>query len=194
MTESQATFQPDVYAPERAISPPYCNAAKDWREPEDGRGRDSGVRKREKSLYVPAPHVALSASSQELRRQEENFNLLNRALVSPLVTGKLNLDRPCLLDMEGSDDAISAVLSQEYEQDTPAGNHVCQLVTNKSKDQLLRYAKEVLALDLEGQVARCLETVAEFDFEVAVWPKKKYQNVGALSCPACTQCASGDDS
>ncbi|KRY70355.1 hypothetical protein T4A_419 [Trichinella pseudospiralis] len=48
--------------------------------------------------------------------------------------------------------------------------------------------------DLEGQVARCLETVAEFDFEVAVWPKKKYQNVGALSCPACTQCASGDDS
>ncbi|KRZ06789.1 hypothetical protein T4B_7366 [Trichinella pseudospiralis] len=104
--------------------------------------------------------------------------------------------------MEGSDDAISAVLSQEYEQDTPAGNHVCQLVTNKSKDQLLRYAERgvgsglgyVNSQDLEGQVARCLETVAEFDFEVAVWPKKKYQNVGALSCPACTQCASGDDS
>ncbi|KRX86595.1 hypothetical protein T4E_10199 [Trichinella pseudospiralis] len=59
----------DVHAPERAIPPPYCNAAKDWREPEDGRGRDSGVRRREKSLYVPAAHVALSASSQELRRR-----------------------------------------------------------------------------------------------------------------------------
>ncbi|KRY64392.1 hypothetical protein T4D_8128, partial [Trichinella pseudospiralis] len=52
-----------------------------------------------------------------------NFNLLNRALVSPLVIGNLNFDRLCLLDIEDSDDAISAVFSQQYEQDTAANNH-----------------------------------------------------------------------
>ncbi|KRZ35357.1 hypothetical protein T4C_7611 [Trichinella pseudospiralis] len=73
-------------------------------------------------------------------------------------------------------------------------NRIPQLVITyaRSKEELQRYAKsgDGSALgyvwlqnspDLEKQVARCLETVAEFDFEVAVWPKKQYQNVGALS-------------
>ncbi|KRZ02890.1 hypothetical protein T4B_10379 [Trichinella pseudospiralis] len=82
-----------------------------------------------------------------------NFNLLNRALVSPLVKGNLNFDRLCLLDIEDSDDAISAVFSQQ--------------LRGTSGDTYM-----VEGLQPERQ------TVPEFDFEVAVWPKKKYQNVG----------------
>ncbi|KRZ69886.1 hypothetical protein T08_397, partial [Trichinella sp. T8] len=46
----------------------------------------------------------------------------------------------------------------------------------------------------EGQVARWLEKLAEFDFEVVHRPGKKHQNADALSRRACRQCGSGDDS
>ncbi|KRZ63940.1 Retrovirus-related Pol polyprotein from transposon, partial [Trichinella sp. T8] len=46
----------------------------------------------------------------------------------------------------------------------------------------------------EGQVARWLEKLAEFDFEVVHRPGKKHQNADALSRRACRQSGSGDDS
>ncbi|KRY27736.1 Retrovirus-related Pol polyprotein from transposon [Trichinella spiralis] len=46
----------------------------------------------------------------------------------------------------------------------------------------------------EGQVARWLEKLAEFDFEVVHRPGKKHQNADALSRRACRECGSGDSS
>lgn len=40
----------------------------------------------------------------------------------------------------------------------------------------------------EGQLARWLECMQEFDFTISHRPGQKHQNADCLSCPPCTQC------
>ncbi|KRX23801.1 Transposon Ty3-G Gag-Pol polyprotein [Trichinella nelsoni] len=148
------------------------------------------------------------------QKEEEVFNFLKRALVSPPILAHPNFDRPFLLDVNASEDAIGAVLSQQDERGPPGVIAYASRSLSRAERSYCATRREMLALvwatrhfrpylygrwvrnfrEPEGQVARWLEKLAEFDFEVVHRPGKKHQNADALSRRACRECGSGDDS
>ncbi|KRX51502.1 Retrovirus-related Pol polyprotein from transposon, partial [Trichinella sp. T9] len=178
---------------------------------------------------VANPLHALTRKGEKWRwgpKEEEAFARLKDALVSPPILCHPDFDRTFLVDVDASEDAIGAVLSQQGEQGPPGVVAYASRSLSRAERSYCATRKEMLALvwathhfrpylygrkftartdhnslkwlrnfrEPEGQVARWLEKLAEFDFEVVHRPGKKHQNADALSRRACRQCGSRDDS
>ncbi|KRZ63045.1 Retrovirus-related Pol polyprotein from transposon 17.6 [Trichinella nativa] len=129
---------------------------------------------------VANPLQALIKKGEKWRwclKEKEAFVRLKHVLVSFPILCHPHFDRTFLVDVDASEDAIGAVLSQQGEQGPPG---VVALLTTSGHTSM-------------GQVACWLEKLAEFDFEVVHCPGKRHQNADALSRRACRQCGSGND-
>ncbi|KRX32290.1 Retrovirus-related Pol polyprotein from transposon, partial [Trichinella sp. T6] len=136
---------------------------------------------------------------------------LKDALVSPPILCHPDFDRTFLVDVDASEDAIGAVLSQQGEQGPPGVVAYASRSISRAERSYCATRREMLALvwathhfrpylygrkftartdhnslkwlrnfrKPEGQVARWLEKLAEFDFEVVHRPGKKHQNADA---------------
>ncbi|KRZ81763.1 Retrovirus-related Pol polyprotein from transposon 17.6, partial [Trichinella sp. T8] len=153
-------------------------------------------------------------------KEEEAFTLLKKALVSPPILGHPDFDRTFLVDVDASEDAVGAVLSQQGGQDPPSVIAYASRSLSRAERGYCATRREMLALvwatqhfrpylygrrfiartdhnslrwlrnfrEPEGQVARWLERLAEFDFEVVHRAGRKHQNADALSRRVCKQC------
>ncbi|KRX22547.1 Retrovirus-related Pol polyprotein from transposon, partial [Trichinella nelsoni] len=177
---------------------------------------------------VANPLHALTKKGEKWRwgpKEEEAFARLKDALVSPPILCHPDFDRTFLVDVDASEDAIGAVLSQQGDKGPPGVVAYASRSLSRAERSYCATRREMLALvwathhfrpylygrkftartdhnslkwlrnfrEPEGQVARWLEKLAEFDFEVVHRPGKKHQNADALSRRACRQCGSCDD-
>ncbi|KRZ77296.1 Transposon Tf2-11 polyprotein [Trichinella papuae] len=82
----------------------------------------SGLRLAANFAGVANPLHTLTKKGEKWRwgpKEEEAFARLKHALVSPPILGHPDFDRTFLVDVDASEDAIRAVLSQQGEQDPP---------------------------------------------------------------------------
>ncbi|KRX73465.1 Transposon Ty3-G Gag-Pol polyprotein [Trichinella sp. T6] len=115
---------------------------------------------------VAGPLHELTRKWQWGPRQEGAFTTLKNLLVSTLILGHPDFSGTFVLDVDASDTAIGA------EGDASAGMGVKQFQP-------------------EGQVARWLEQLAEYQFDVVHRPGKQHGNADALSRQSCKQCGMG---
>ncbi|KRZ01755.1 Retrovirus-related Pol polyprotein from transposon, partial [Trichinella zimbabwensis] len=80
------------------------------------------------------------------QKEEEAFNFLKRALVSPPILAHPNFDRPFLLDVDASEDAIGAVLSQQDERDPPVVVAYASRSLSRAERSYCATRREMLAL------------------------------------------------
>ncbi|KRZ41715.1 Retrovirus-related Pol polyprotein from transposon [Trichinella pseudospiralis] len=123
--------------------------------------------------------------------EEEVFTHLKEALVSPPFLGHPDFDLTFLLEVDASGDAVGAVLSQQGEQNTPAmiaASLGYPAIATVSVRQEVHRPNRPQRRESKGKVARSLERLAEFDFEVVPRAGRKHQNVDALSRRVCKQC------
>ncbi|KRY08491.1 Retrovirus-related Pol polyprotein from transposon 17.6 [Trichinella patagoniensis] len=135
------------------------------------------------------------------QNEEDSLNLLKRALVSPLILGHPNLDRPFLLDVDASEDAdprgrvafASRSLSRAKRVYCVTQREMLALVWATLHFRPYLYSRKFMARtdhnslrllrnfrEPEGQVSYWLERLAEVDFEVIHRLRQKQQNADAL--------------
>ncbi|KRX83645.1 RNA-directed DNA polymerase -like protein [Trichinella sp. T6] len=144
--------------------------------------REDGGGPGEVHASVPEGSPAVSGTGVLLQEVCQEFRRRGESIASPdkesfPILCHPHFDHTFLVDVDASEDAIGAVLSQQGEQGPPG---VVALLTTSGHTSM-------------GQVACWLEKLAEFDFEVVHCPGKRHQNADALSRRACRQCGSGDD-
>ncbi|KRZ92326.1 Retrovirus-related Pol polyprotein from transposon [Trichinella sp. T8] len=149
---------------------------------------------------------------------EKAFAFLKTQLTKQPVLAHPNFKIPFVVDTDATGDELGAVLSQIIAgQERVAAFASCTLSKSERKYCATRREMLALVWELkqfrcflygrrftvrtdhgslmwlknfkpEGQVARWLEQLAEFDFEVIHHPGRKHQNADALSREACKQC------
>ncbi|KRY45558.1 Retrovirus-related Pol polyprotein from transposon, partial [Trichinella britovi] len=149
---------------------------------------------------------------------EKAFAFLKTQLTKQPVLTHPNFKIPFVVDTDATGDELGAVLSQIIAgQERVAAFASCTLSKSERKYCATRREMLALVWELkqfrcflygrrftvrtdhgslmwlknfkpEGQVARWLEQLAEFDFEVIHHPGRKHQNADALSREACKQC------
>ncbi|XP_003369349.1 zinc knuckle protein [Trichinella spiralis] len=127
-TEDQAEEVP-TDATERTLPGPHCDAAWDWyRSRVDGGGPGvAHASMRERSPAVPGTSILLRRFVRNFAGVANPFHALTKkafarlkdALVSPSILCHPDFDRTFLVDVDASEFAIGAVLSQQGEQDPP---------------------------------------------------------------------------
>ncbi|KRY23882.1 Transposon Ty3-G Gag-Pol polyprotein [Trichinella patagoniensis] len=221
-TEDQAREVP-TNAAERTLPGSRRNAARDWYRPREDSSRPKVAHAPMREGGVANPLHALTKKGEKWhwgRKEEEAFTRLKEALVSPPILVHPDFDRTFLLDVDASEDAVGAVLSQQGGQDPPAVIAYASRSLSRAERGYCATRREMLALvwatqhfrpylygrrfiartdhnslrwlrnfrEPEGQVARWLERLAEFDFEVVHRAGRKHQNADALSRRVCKQC------
>ncbi|KRX76089.1 Transposon Tf2-9 polyprotein [Trichinella sp. T6] len=156
-------------------------------------------------------------------RQEGAFTTLKNLLVSTPILGHPDFSRPFVQDVDASDAAIGAVLSQTMENGNQVVIAYISRALTRPEQRYCVTRKEMLALvwavkqfrpylygqkftartdhnslrwlrncrEPEGQVARWLEQLAEYQFDVVHRPGKQHGNADALSRQSCKQCGMG---
>ncbi|KRX39366.1 Retrovirus-related Pol polyprotein from transposon 17.6 [Trichinella murrelli] len=141
-------------------------------------------------------------------RQEGAFTTLKSLLVSTPILGHPDFSRPFVQDVDASDAAIGAVLSQTMENGNQVVIAYISRALTRPEQRYCVTRKEMLALftartdhnslrwlrnfrEPEGQVARWLEQLAEYQFDVVHRPGKQHGNADALSRQSCKQCGMG---
>ncbi|KRZ61857.1 Transposon Ty3-G Gag-Pol polyprotein [Trichinella nativa] len=212
--EDQAREVP-TNAAECTLPAPRRNAARDWYRPRE----DSSCPKvahdpmREGGVVNPLHELTKKGEKWQWGpKEEEPFTRLKEALVSPLILGHPDFDRTFLLDVDASEDAVRAVLSQQGGQDPPGVIAYASRSLSRAERGYCATRREMLALvwatqhfrpylydhnslrwlrnfrEPEGQVARWLERLAEFDFEVVHRAGQRHQIADALLRRVCKQC------
>ncbi|KRX12461.1 Retrovirus-related Pol polyprotein from transposon 17.6, partial [Trichinella nelsoni] len=152
--------------------------------------------------------------------QEGALTKLKSVLSSPPILSHPHFDRPFLLDVDASEDALGAVLSQPNHQGLPVVVAYASRSLSQPERKYCATRREMLALvwatrhfrpylygrkftartdhnalkwlrnfrEPEGQVARWLERLAEYEFEVVHRPGQQHRNADALSRRVCKQC------
>ncbi|KRZ76144.1 Retrovirus-related Pol polyprotein from transposon [Trichinella papuae] len=147
--------------------------------------------------------------------QEEALTKLKSALSSPSILSHPHFDRPFLLDVDASEDALGAVLSQLNHQGLPVVIAYASRSLSQPERKYCATRREMLVLvwatrhfrpylygrkftartdhnakfrEPEGQVARSLERLAEYEFEVVHRPGQQHRNTDALSRRVCKHC------
>ncbi|KRZ13089.1 Retrovirus-related Pol polyprotein from transposon gypsy [Trichinella zimbabwensis] len=96
---------------------------------------------------VANPLHALTKKGEKWRwKEEEAFARLKHALVSPLILGHPDFDRTFLVDVDASEDAIKAVLSQQGEQDPPVVIAYASRSLSRAERGYCATRREMLAL------------------------------------------------
>eukprot|EP00731_Ephydatia_muelleri_P033154 Em0025g110a len=101
-------------------------------------------------------------------------------------------DRTVVGDTDASQEGIGAVLAHEGHEQVIA---YASRVLSKAEKQYCATRREMLALnfkDPQGQIARWLEILAEYDFTIQHRPGLKHSNADALSRLPCKQCGRQD--
>eukprot|EP00731_Ephydatia_muelleri_P017571 Em0010g669a len=123
----------------------------------------------------------------------EAFDQLKEKLLSPPILSFPQFDKVFVVDTDASQHGLGAVLSQE-------GDHViayASWVLTKAERQYCATRKEIwewcgqfdaLETEPQGQVARWLDILAEYDFSVQHRPGLQHSNADALSRLPCKQC------
>ncbi|KRX54278.1 Retrovirus-related Pol polyprotein from transposon 17.6 [Trichinella sp. T9] len=152
--------------------------------------------------------------------QEVALTKLKSVLSSPPILSHPQFDQPFLLDVDVSEDALGAVLSQTNHQGLPLVVAYASRSLSQPERKYCATRREMLALvwatrhfrpylygriftartdhnalrwlrnfrEPEGQVARWLERLAEYEFEVVHRSRQQHRNADALSRRVCKQC------
>ncbi|KRX85244.1 Retrovirus-related Pol polyprotein from transposon [Trichinella sp. T6] len=143
--EDQAREVP-TNAAERTLPGPRRNAARDWYRPRE----DSSCPKvAHAPMRVANPLHALTKKGEKWHwgpKEEEAFTLLKKALVSPPILGHPDFDRTFLLDVDASEDAVGAVLSQQGGQDPPSVIAYASRSLSRAERGYCATRREMLAL------------------------------------------------
>ena len=151
-----------------------------------------------------APLHALTEKSKPWHWTElcdKAFVALKGKLASPPILSFPQFDRTFVVDADASQEGVGAVLSH---LDNGRVIAYASRVLTKAECQYCATRRELLALvvrtdhsalrwlrsfkDPQGQVARWLEILAEFDFDVIHRPGLRHGNADALSRIQCKQC------
>ena len=138
---------------------------------------------------------------------EQAFKLLKHHLISAPILRLPNFSQDFILDADASENGLGAVLSQVDGHEQVVA--YASTALTKAEKNYCATRKELLALvwgvhhfrpylfgrtfiartdHPEGQVARWLETLAEYNFKVIHRPGSKHSNADALSRLPCRQC------
>ncbi|KRY52588.1 Retrovirus-related Pol polyprotein from transposon [Trichinella britovi] len=168
-------------------------------------------------------HGKVRNGNGAIARQEGAFTTLKNLLVSTPILGHPDFSRLFVQDVDASDAAIGAVLSQTMENGNQVVIAYISRALTRPEQRYCVTRKEMLALvwavkqfrpylygqkftvrtdhnslrwlrnfrEPEGQVARWLEQLAEYQFDVVHRPGKQHGNADALSRQSCKQCGMG---
>eukprot|EP00731_Ephydatia_muelleri_P015652 Em0009g76a len=137
---------------------------------------------------IAAPLHALTEKSKPwhwTERCDKAFVALKVKLASPPILSFPQFDRTFVVDADASQEGVGAVLS--HLDDGRVIAYASRVLT-KAECQYCATRRELLALVWSGQVARWLEILAEFDFDVIHRPGLRHGNADALSRIQCKQC------
>eukprot|EP00731_Ephydatia_muelleri_P003083 Em0001g3083a len=132
---------------------------------------------------IAAPLHALTEKTKSWQWTEQceaAFSSLKGKLLLPPILSFPQFDRTFVVDTDASEEGIGAVLAHE------------------GHEQVIAYASRVLLKsntnfkDPQGQIARWLEILAEYDFTIQHRPGLKHSNADALSRLPCKQCGRQD--
>ncbi|KRX74111.1 Retrovirus-related Pol polyprotein from transposon 17.6 [Trichinella sp. T6] len=179
-------------AAERTLPGPHCDAAWDWRFVRNFAGSNplhALTKKGEKWHCGPKEEEAFARLKDALRRRHRSSVVAARR-AGPTGVGPVR--QPLAL-------TVGAGLLRDAEGDAgPSLGHsplppylYGRKFTARTDHNSLKWLRNFW--EPEGQVARWLEKLAEFDFEVVHRPGKKHKNADALSRRACRDCGSSDD-
>ncbi|GBN46382.1 Retrovirus-related Pol polyprotein from transposon 412 [Araneus ventricosus] len=100
---------------------------------------------------------------------EKSFNSLKQALTSSPILTYLRTDKDFILDADASNEGIGAVLSQNI------GN----------EERVIAYSSR--AWEPEGQIARLIQRLQEYDFEIQHRKETSHGNADTLSRRPCKE-------
>ncbi|KRX34548.1 Retrovirus-related Pol polyprotein from transposon 17.6 [Trichinella murrelli] len=133
-------------------------------------------------------------------RQEGAFTTLKNLLVSTLILGHPDFSRPFVLDVDASDTAIGAVLSQTMENGNQMEGDASAGIGRETVSSVFvrrkvhgshgpQFPAVALKLPRTGRSGGAL--LAEYQFDVVHRPGKQHENADALSRQSCKQCGMG---
>ncbi|KAJ8375683.1 hypothetical protein SKAU_G00062630 [Synaphobranchus kaupii] len=119
--------------------------------------------------------------------QEEQsiaFDQLRAALTEAPVLAYPDAQRPFIVDTDASNTGVGAVLSQEDEDGERVVAYYSRALGKAERNYCVT-RRELLAVTLEGQVARWLEQLQGYDFEIRHRAARLHLNADALSHRPC---------
>ncbi|GBO00095.1 Retrovirus-related Pol polyprotein from transposon 297 [Araneus ventricosus] len=108
---------------------------------------------------------------------EKSFNSLKHALITTPVLTYPRTDKEFILDTDASNEGIGAVFSQKI------GNEECVILTSA---RAWGSRKEII-VEPEGQIARWIQRLQEYDFEIQHRKGTSHGNADALSRRPCKE-------